>query len=69
MADQINKLNAERLITIAQTCAMLGISRPTIYRWLKNTEMAFPAAIKIGPNSTRFRLAAVEAFINNKMEG
>ncbi len=69
MAEQLKQLNTERLITIAHTCAMLGISRPTIYRWLKNADMTFPTAIKIGPNSTRFRLTDVEAFITRKMGG
>lgn len=63
----IEQLNSERLITVAIACQMLGISRPTIYRWLKDAEMAFPAAIKIGPNSTRFRLSDVESFIRRKM--
>ena len=69
MVEQLKQLHNERLVTIAHTCEILGISRPTIYRWIKDAKMAFPVAIKIGPNSVRFRLTDVEAFINHKMGG
>ncbi|MFQ2228816.1 helix-turn-helix transcriptional regulator [Aeromonas hydrophila] len=57
---------AQSLITIASTCSLLGISRPTIYRWMKNESLRFPPAIKIGPNSIRFRHSDVVDFISSR---
>lgn len=37
-----------------------GVSRPTIWRWVK--EDRFPKAIKFGPASTRWRIADLEAW-------
>ncbi|MFM1682759.1 MULTISPECIES: helix-turn-helix transcriptional regulator [Aeromonas] len=57
---------SQTLITIASTCEMLNISRPTIYRWMKDESLQFPSAIKIGPNSIRFRHCDVMDFISRR---
>ncbi|HHQ4710704.1 TPA: helix-turn-helix transcriptional regulator [Aeromonas veronii] len=57
---------AQSLITITSTCTLLNISRPTIYRWMKDKSLQFPPAIKIGPNSIRFRHSDVLDFISRR---
>jgi excisionase family DNA binding protein len=36
------------LINITEACEHLGVSRPTIYRWIKDPVMNFPPPVKIG---------------------
>lgn len=36
------------LMTIVELTEMLGVSRPTIYRWVKDPAMNFPAPVNIG---------------------
>jgi predicted DNA-binding transcriptional regulator AlpA len=56
------KMN-DRLIKIEELMEMLGgISRPSIYRYVKS-EPGFPLPIKIG-RATRFRESDVQAYIN-----
>lgn len=57
-----------KLITIRELCELLSISRPTVYRKIKEPESDFPRPIRIGANAVRFRLSDVEIFINRKLE-
>jgi prophage regulatory protein len=53
-------LNAQRLIRLAEVTTMLGIGRSTIYKYVG--EGAFPAPVKIGERSVRWKLSDVLAW-------
>jgi prophage regulatory protein len=53
-------LNAKRLIRLAEVASMLGIGRSTIYKYVG--EGTFPAPIKVGDRSVRWKLADVLAW-------
>ncbi len=54
------------LIKMTEAQQMMGVSRPTIYRWLREGRAGMPEPVKIGPNSVRFRLSDIEAFIQRQ---
>lgn len=41
-------LKVARLMTIVDVTKLLGVSRPTIYRWLRDPAMQFPKPVHIG---------------------
>lgn len=43
-----------------QVAARLGISRPTLWRWVKDGRL--PRPVKLGPAVTRWRLSDIEKF-------
>lgn len=43
-----------------QVAARLGISRPSLWRWVKDGR--FPRPVKLGPAVTRWRLSDIEKF-------
>lgn len=47
-------------LSVRQVAEHLGVSTDSIYRWKRHGE--FPAAVKLGPGSVRWRLADVEAW-------
>lgn len=47
-------------LTVRQVAEQLGVSTDSIYRWKRHGE--FPAAVKLGPGSVRWRLADVQAW-------
>ena len=49
----------EQLFTYAQVAEQRSCSPVTLWRWIK--EGKFPAPIKIGPNTVRFRGSEIEA--------
>jgi prophage regulatory protein len=53
-------LNAKRLIRLAEVATMLGIGRSTIYKYVG--EGTFPAPVKVGFRSVRWKLADVLAW-------
>jgi len=53
-------LNAQRLIRLAEVATMLGIGRSTIYKYIG--EGTFPAPVKVGYRSVRWKLADVLAW-------
>ena len=42
-------------LTVEQVAARYGVSKDSIWRWKRNGR--FPAAVVVGPNSTRWRLS------------
>jgi prophage regulatory protein len=44
----------------SEVAARLSISRPTLWRWVKNPEVRFPPPLKLGPSCTRWKLSDVE---------
>lgn len=55
MAHADNRLSANGFASIAAVCKFTDKSRPTIYRWSR--EGFFPKPVKIGPNSSAWRIA------------
>lgn len=45
---------------------MLGVSRATIERLRRSPKASFPKAIPIGPNSIRFDLSEIEAWLASR---
>ena len=50
------------LLTIREVCARVGVSRTTIYA--RMNERQFPAPIKIGAKSVRWRSDEIDAYID-----
>lgn len=50
-----------------ELCAELGISRATLYRWIKDGLIAAP--IQLGPRRVAFPLSSIEQFISSRSEG
>lgn len=48
-------------LTVRQVSGLLGISKATCWRWTATGD--FPKPIKLGPNTTRWRVADVEDFL------
>jgi prophage regulatory protein len=53
-------LNAKRLIRLKEVITMIGLGRSSIYRYV--SEGRFPAPIKVGYRSVRWKLADVLAW-------
>jgi prophage regulatory protein len=53
-------LNAQRLLRLAEVSTMVGLKRSSIYRYV--SEGRFPAPIKVGYWSVRWKLADVLAW-------
>ncbi|MCC6144814.1 MAG: AlpA family phage regulatory protein [Candidatus Hydrogenedentes bacterium] len=45
-------------LTVEQVASRFGVSTDTIWRWKRNG--AFPKAVRVGPGTTRWRLADIE---------
>jgi excisionase family DNA binding protein len=41
-------LRLAKLMNMKDTCEYLGVSKPTIYRWIKDPVMNFPKPVHIG---------------------
>ena len=44
-----------------QLATRYGVSRPTIWRWLK-TDSTFPRPVSLSPGCTRWKAAEIEAW-------
>jgi prophage regulatory protein len=47
-------------LTVEQVAERLGVSTDSIWRWKRAGK--FPKAVKVGPGSTRWRLADIETY-------
>lgn len=54
-----------RLLRPKDAAAMLAISPNTLWRWTRERK-DFPSPVKLGPGSTAWRLADLEAFIASR---
>jgi prophage regulatory protein len=58
--------NADRIVRIDEVALILGISKPTVIRWVESG--FFPKPIKIGPRAVGWRASVIEAFIASREE-
>jgi excisionase family DNA binding protein len=49
------------MLTAAQVCKLLAMSRPTLYRWV--AEKRFPSPIKMGSRMARWTPSAIESWL------
>lgn len=56
---------ATQLIRLPQIIAMTGMSKPTIYHWMRNGK--FPKNIRLGERSVVWLLSDVEKWIESKI--
>lgn len=61
----MNAINAQ-LITDKEVAEVCGVSANTIRRWVR--EGNFPAPIKLGANTTRWKVSAIQEFLDSKSE-
>lgn len=50
MSERTGVLKIANLTSVSDTAKMLGVSRATLYRWMKDEMMNFPEPIYIGNN-------------------
>lgn len=58
----------DRLIDVKELGYLLGVSRATVYHWLR-TNPLFPHPRPIGPRTSRWSLAEVMAWMEGQHEG
>jgi prophage regulatory protein len=56
----------EPFLSIKKVQQITGKSRSTIYRWIRDG--LFPQSVSIGPNSIAWSTAAVNEWVNGKLE-
>jgi excisionase family DNA binding protein len=54
-------------ISYPQACLLVGVSEDTLRRWVRRG--LFPAPIRIGPRTVRFRRGDVKDFIARTLQG
>jgi prophage regulatory protein len=59
-------LNAHRLLRLNEVIGMIGLCRSSIYRYV--SEERFPAPIRVGERSVRWKLADVLAWRSGRSE-
>lgn len=55
---------AAEYISVDRICRMLGVSRSSVYLWIRRG--IFPAGTKIGPRARRWRTDIVEAWMRGR---
>ena len=68
MSRNPDKLPPRRVLSANEVCAMLGISRPSLYAWVRNPEIGFPKPVALGPNTVRYRVEDVERWFADRPE-
>lgn len=55
----------ERLLRVSEVCSRIGVSRPTVYRFVNAGRI--PPPVKIGIRSSGFPESEINAFIANRI--
>lgn len=58
--------NQSKLVRPAQVCEMLSISRPTLYRLIKNPD--FPQPFPLGKRAVAFDKGEIKQFIEDRKQ-
>lgn len=51
-------------LSVSHVAGRLGISKSTVWRWVKDGHL--PAPVKLGPGCTRWRASDLEAALSQK---
>jgi prophage regulatory protein len=62
----VNRMQQTHL-SDTEVARRLGVSRPTVWRWTR--EGNFPRPVRLGPATTRWRLADIEEWETGKSGG
>lgn len=57
----------QRIIRVSEAAQMLGVAKSTLHRW-RQSDPTFPTPIRLGKNSTGFRVADLERWIDQREE-
>lgn len=57
-------MTTPKILRLPAVMAMLGVSKPTIYLWIKRG--AFPAPLKIGPKASGWLLSEIECWLADR---
>lgn len=52
-------MHQKQYLSVSQVAARLGVSKATVWRW--SAQGTLPKPVKLGPNTTRWRVADLEA--------
>lgn len=53
-----------QILRLPAVLAMIGCSKPTVYKWVK--QGLFPAPLKIGPKASGWLLSEIHAWIEQR---
>jgi len=59
-------LDRNRILRIREVCEIVGLSRPTIYRYMGMNPPHFPPGIKIGISAVGWRKGAVLDYLEQR---
>ena len=54
----------ERLLTRAEVEKRCGVSRSTVYRWMRTGQ--FPEPVRVGPRAVRWPASEIEAYLESR---
>lgn len=63
----VNTMMGDKLLKLPEVCELVGLKRPTIYKYIK-TE-GFPKPIKIGSRASRWSYAQIMEWIEKQKNG
>lgn len=58
--------HTDHILNTPAVCKILGISRPTLWRWCRDG--LFPRSIQLGPRRVGFRASDVQAWLDSRAE-
>jgi prophage regulatory protein len=65
---QVNGSSGDRLMRPKSVCEMLGISKATLWRWVKSDD-SFPKPLKLTGKTTVWWSSEVHAWVNARTRG
>lgn len=60
-------MNNRDMLSVREVSRTLNVSRATVWRWVNEGHL--PRPVKLGPNTTRWRMVDVEAFVAGRLAG
>lgn len=57
-------MNTDSLITIKKVCEITGISKPSVYRMMKQDN--FPKSVQVSKSCVRWSLSEIQQWIEDK---
>jgi predicted DNA-binding transcriptional regulator AlpA len=60
------EVERQRILRMREVCAIVGLSRQTLYRYMGTTPPRFPQSIKIGTSAIGWRKGAVMDYLDER---